>query len=82
MAQAKRVKWPLRQPYKQFVNNAGVLIADEDRLAMPKLTSLSKWKSARVLIADENPATLEFLSRLLEDRGFTTMTADSGEAVL
>jgi CheY-like chemotaxis protein len=49
---------------------------------MPTLTSSLKGKSARVLIADENPATLEFFSRLLEDRGFTTMTADSGEAVL
>jgi CheY-like chemotaxis protein len=49
---------------------------------MPTLTSSLKWKSARVLIADENSATLEFFSRLLEDQGFTTMTADSGEAVL
>jgi CheY-like chemotaxis protein len=82
MALAKRVKWPSRQPYKQSGNDVGILIADEDRLAMPTLTSSSRWKSARVLIADENPATLEFFSRLLEDRGFTTMTADSGEAVL
>lgn len=37
---------------------------------------------AQILIADENPATLEFFSRLLEDNGFTTLTADSGEAVL
>jgi len=36
----------------------------------------------QILIADENPATLEFFSRLLEDRGFATLTADSGEAVL
>jgi CheY-like chemotaxis protein len=36
----------------------------------------------KILIADENPATLEFFSRLLEDCGFTTLTADSGEAVL
>jgi len=63
-------------------NDAGILIAGEDPMAMPTLTSSSKWKSARVLIADENPATLEFLSRLLEDRGFTTVTADSGEAVM
>jgi CheY-like chemotaxis protein len=40
------------------------------------------WKSARILIADETPATLEFFSRLLEDHGFTTTTADSGAAVL
>lgn len=36
----------------------------------------------KILIADENTATLEFLSRLLEDRGFATLTAGSGEAVL
>src|SRR5215475_9090412 len=48
----------------------------------PTLAPLSKWKGARILIADENPATLEFFSRLLEDRGFTTTTAESGEAVL
>jgi CheY-like chemotaxis protein len=35
----------------------------------------------KILIADENPATLEFFSRLLEDRGFATLTAGSGEAV-
>lgn len=51
-------------------------------MAIPRLASSSKWKSAGVLIADENPATLDFFSRLLEDRGFTTMTADSGEAVM
>jgi CheY-like chemotaxis protein len=60
----------------------GILIAGEDPMAMPTLTSSSKWRGARVLIADENPAALEFFSRLLEDRGFTTMTANSGEAVL
>jgi CheY-like chemotaxis protein len=49
---------------------------------MPKSTSSLKWKDARVLIADENPATLEFFTRLLEDRGFTTMTANSGETAL
>ncbi|MBO0857828.1 MAG: response regulator [Chloracidobacterium sp.] len=48
----------------------------------PTLAPSSKLKGSRILIADENPATLEFFSRLLEDRGFTTMTADSGEAVL
>jgi CheY-like chemotaxis protein len=68
--------------YEQFGNGVGILIAGEDPMAIPKLTSSSKWKSARVLIADENPATLEFFSRLLEDRGFTTTTTDSGEAVL
>jgi CheY-like chemotaxis protein len=36
----------------------------------------------KILIADENTATLEFFSRLLEDRGFATLTAGSGEAVL
>ena len=51
-------------------------------MAIPRLAPSSKWKSARVLIADETPATLEFFSRLLEDRGFTTTTADSGAAVL
>ena len=51
-------------------------------MAIPTLAPSSKWKSARVLIADENSATLEFFSRLLEDRGFTTTTADSGAAVL
>jgi CheY-like chemotaxis protein len=33
-----------------------------------------------ILIADENPATLEFLSRLLEDNGFSVAIATSGEA--
>jgi two-component system, OmpR family, KDP operon response regulator KdpE len=44
--------------------------------------SSSKRSGAEILIADENPATLEFFSCLLEDRGFTTLTADSGESVL
>jgi CheY-like chemotaxis protein len=35
-----------------------------------------------ILIADENPATLEFFSRLLEDRGFVPVTAASGEEAL
>src|SRR5215475_16223963 len=48
----------------------------------PTLAPSSKLKGTRILIADENPATLEFFTRLLGDRGFTTMTADSGEAVL
>src|SRR5262245_28881508 len=39
-------------------------------------------RDVRILIADENPATLEFFSRLLEDRGFVPITADSGEVVL
>lgn len=51
-------------------------------MAIPTSASSSRRQGARVLIADENPATLEFFSRLLEDRGFTTMTADSGEAVM
>jgi CheY-like chemotaxis protein len=50
-------------------------------MAIPKSVS-SRRRGARVLIADENPATLEFFSRLLEDRGFSTATAESGEAVL
>jgi CheY-like chemotaxis protein len=68
--------------YKPFGNDVGILIAGEDPMAIPTLAPSSKWKSARVLIADETPATLEFFSRLLEDRGFTTTTADSGAAVL
>src|SRR5262247_431602 len=51
-------------------------------MALPKSASSSRRKDAEILIADENPATLEFFSRLLEDSGFTTLTADSGEAVL
>ena len=51
-------------------------------MAIPKSASSSRRKGAQILIADENPATLEFFSRLLEDRGFATQTADSGEAVL
>jgi len=51
-------------------------------MAIPKSASSSRRRGARILIADENPATLEFFSRLLEDRGYITMTADSGVAVL
>jgi CheY-like chemotaxis protein len=51
-------------------------------MAIPKSASSLRRKGAEILIADENPATLEFFSRLLEDNGFTTLTADSGEAVL
>jgi CheY-like chemotaxis protein len=51
-------------------------------MAIPKSASSSRRKGTQILIADENPATLEFFSRLLEDNGFTTLTADSGEAVL
>jgi CheY-like chemotaxis protein len=51
-------------------------------MAIPKSASSSRRHGSRILIADENPATLEFFSRLLEDRGFATLTADSGEAVL
>ena len=51
-------------------------------MAIQKSVSSSRRRGAEILIADENPATLEFFSRLLEDRGFATLTADSGEAVL
>jgi CheY-like chemotaxis protein len=51
-------------------------------MAIPKSASSSRRQGARILIADENPATLEFFSRLLEDRGFATLTAYSGQAVL
>jgi CheY-like chemotaxis protein len=51
-------------------------------MVAPKSAASSRRQGARILIADENPATLEFFSRLLEDRGFSTLTADSGEAVL
>ena len=54
-------------------------IVDEDPFAT---LSSSKHSGAEILIADENPATLEFFSCLLEDSGFTTLTADSGESVL
>src|SRR5262245_25795290 len=54
-------------------------IVDEDPFAS---SSSSKQSGAEVLIADENPATLEFFSRLLEDRGFTTLAVDSGESAL
>ena len=60
----------------------GILVAGEDPMAIPRLTSSSRRQGARILIADENPATLEFFSCLLEDRGFATLTADSGEAVM
>jgi len=64
----------------------GILIADEDLMAGladdDQMAAPSRRGGAEILIADENPATLEFFSRLLEDRGFTTLTADSGEAVL
>jgi len=51
-------------------------------MAIPNSASSSRRRGARILIADENPATLEFFTRLLEDSGFATQTADSGEAVL
>jgi CheY-like chemotaxis protein len=54
-------------------------IVDEDIFASPLS---SKQSGGEILIADENPATLEFFSRLLEDRGFATLTADSGESAL
>jgi CheY-like chemotaxis protein len=50
-------------------------------MAIPK-SALSRRHGARILIADENPATLEFFSSLLEDSGFNTSTAGSGEAAL
>jgi len=68
--------------YKRFGNGVRILIAGEGRMAIPKSASSSRRRGARILIADENPATLEFFSRLLEDRGYITMTADSGVAVL
>ena len=58
------------------------LIADEDPMAISESSPSSLRSGVEILIADENPATLEFFSRLLEDRGFDTQTADSGEAVL
>jgi len=58
----------------------GILIADEE--PAPESASSSKWDGVNILIADENPATLEFFSCLLEDRGYATLTVDSGEAVL
>jgi len=57
-----------------------ILSADEDPITGS--ASPSRRSGAQIMIADENPATLEFFSCLLEDRGFTTLTADSGEAVL
>jgi CheY-like chemotaxis protein len=68
--------------YKQLGREMRNLIAGEGLMALPKSASSSRRQGARILIADENPATLEFFSRLLEDRGFTTMTAGSGAAVL
>src|SRR4030095_3894723 len=56
--------------------------ADEDPIEIYTSRSSTEQGGAQILIADENPATLEFFSRLLEDNGFTTLTADSGEAVL
>src|SRR5262249_45379278 len=58
------------------------LIADEDPTEIPASSSSSRRGGAQILIADENSATREFFSHLLEDYGFTTLTADSGEAVL
>ena len=60
----------------------GIPIEDEDPMLILESASPSRRGGAQILIADENPATLEFFSRLLEDNGFTTLTADSGEAVL
>src|SRR5262245_39652916 len=58
------------------------LIVEEDPIEILSSSSSSRKGGAQILIADENPATLEFFSCLLEDNGFTTLTADSGEAVL
>src|SRR5215470_9682445 len=60
----------------------GIEIEDEDPMPILESASASRRGEAQILIADENPATLEFFSRLLEDNGYTTLTADSGEAVL
>jgi len=60
----------------------GISIEDEDPMPILESASSLRRGGAQILIADENPATLEFFSRLLEDNGFTTLTADSGEAVL
>ena len=60
----------------------GIPIEDEDPMPLLESASSSRRGGAQILIADENPATLEFFSRLLEDNAFTTLTADSGEAVL
>ena len=68
--------------YKQVGKGVRILIAGGGPMATPKSASSSRQKGAKILIADENPATLEFFSHLLEDNGFTTLTADSGEAVL
>jgi CheY-like chemotaxis protein len=58
-------------------------IVDEDVFDDVFASSSSlKRSGAEILIADENPATLEFFSHLLEDRGFTILTADSGESAL
>jgi CheY-like chemotaxis protein len=60
----------------------GIPIEDEDPMPILESASSSRRGGAQILIADESPATLEFFSRLLQDNGFTTLTADSGEAVL
>src|SRR5262245_31003971 len=60
----------------------GIPEEDEDQMPLLESASSSRRGGAQILIADENPATLEFFSGLLEDNGFTTLTADSGEAVL
>jgi len=60
----------------------GISIEEEDQMPLLESASSSRRGGAQILIADENPATVEFFSRLLEDNGFTTLTADSGEAVL
>jgi CheY-like chemotaxis protein len=78
----ERAKIAAASIYKPFGKDVRILTAGEGRIAIQKSASSSRRHGARILIADENPATLEFFSRLLEDRGFATLTADSGEAVL
>lgn len=49
-------------------------------LSAPPAKEGGKWRvPVKILIADESSATLNFFSRLLEDRGFETHTAESGE---
>ncbi len=57
-----------------------ILIADEILALAGAGGMRGNPGEVKILIADENPATLEYFSHLLEDRGFTTLTAGSGEA--
>jgi CheY-like chemotaxis protein len=78
----KKDKMAAASIYKQFGSGGGILIAGEDPMAIPRSASSSRRRGPQILIAGENLATLEFFSRLVEDRGYSTLTADSGEAVL